>query len=420
MYQKSVLDSGLRIVTSTMPGTRSVAVMVFIGAGSVYERAEHAGTSHFVEHVLFKGTERRRTSKEISEAIERVGGTLNGATSKEVTTYWCKVARPHFPLALDLLVDMLLHSRFDPSDVERERQIIIEELNESMDSPQHRVNMLIDDIIWMGQPLGRDVIGTRDTVAAIGRDTLLDYKLRQYVPNNAVVTVAGDIGHDEAVSCVAEAFAGWATGSPVPHFPTDDAQEEPRVRVERREAEQAHLCVAVRGLPILHPDRFRLDMLNVILGEGMSSRLFVEIRERLGLSYDIYCYVQHLSDSGALTVYAGVDPKRAEAAVKAILEQVRLLKEGVTEAELTRAKEYAKGRLLLRMEDTRNVAGWLGGQESLTGRIYTPDDVVSIVDAMTTEGLKRVANQVLLPQTLNLAIVGPVDHEERFRDMLTL
>lgn len=420
MYEESVLDNGLRVVTSTMPATRSVAIMVFVGAGSIHERDEEAGLSHFVEHVLFKGTERRPTSKEISEAIEGVGGMLNGATSKELTMYWCKVARPHFHLALDLLVDMLLHSRFDLDDVERERQIITEELNESMDSPHSRVNMLIDDVVWPGQPLGRDVIGTKETVASIGRDVLVDFTRRQYVPNNAVVTVAGDIGHGEAVSSIAEALGAWAPSSAGPHYPTEDAQHEPRVRVERRESEQAHICVAVRGLPVLHPDRFNLDMLNVVLGEGMSSRLFVEIREKRGLTYDIYCYVQHFLDSGAVVIYAGVDPRRADAAVEAILEQLRLLREGITEAELCRAREYAKGRLLLRMEDTRNVASWIGGQELLTGRIYTPDEVVSIVDAMTTEELKRVANQVLVPQALSLAIVGPVDDEDRFRRVLTL
>ncbi len=420
MYQKSVLDNGLRIITSSMPGTHSVSIIFFLGAGSIYERAEEAGLSHFVEHLLFKGTQRRPTSKDISETIEGVGGIFNGATSKELTMYWCKVARLHFPLALDLIVDMLQHSKFDAKDIERERQIIIEELNESMDSPHYRVSLLIDEVVWPDQPLGRDIIGSKESVTGLSRRMLTDYTGHQYVPSNVVVSVAGDISHDEVLSAVSGALSDWAGGIPKPSYPTDDSQQEPQLRIEPRESEQAHLCLAIRGVPILHPDRFNLDMLNVVLGEGMSSRLFLEIRERRGLTYDIYSYVQHFLDSGAITVYAGVDPKHIDSTIQALLEQLHLLKEGIPEVELSKAKEYAKGRLLLRMEDTRNVASWTGGQEILTGRIYTVDEAVSIIDAITHEDLKRVARQLLVSESLNLAVVGPVTEEHSFYGLLKL
>ena len=420
MYQRSVLGNGLRVITSAMPHTRSVCITIFIGAGSRYEREEEAGTSHFIEHLCFKGTQRRATAKEIAEAIEGVGGLLNGGTDKELTVYWCKVARPHFPLALDLMVDMLRYSRFDAQDMERERRVIIEELNESMDSPHHRVNLLIDEVVWPAQPLGRDIVGSKETVNALSREMLLDYLSHRYVPNNTVVSVAGDIGHEEVLSSVSEAFGDWAMATPQPPYPAEDRQEESRLRIERRDTEQAHLCLAVRGLPIAHPDRFNLDLLNVILGEGMSSRLYLEIREQRGLAYDIHSYVDHFLDSGAVTIYAGVDPKHVADIIAAILEELAHLKEEVPALELTKAKELAKGRLLLRMEDSRSVAGWMGGQELLAGQIRTVDEMVSIIDAITPQDLKRVAAQLLLTEKLNLAIVGPLAGEDRLRSLLKL
>lgn len=420
MYQRTVLENGLRVISSSMPHTRSVCISIFVGAGSRYERTEEAGTSHFIEHLCFKGTDKRATAKEISEAIDGVGGMLNGGTDKEITVYWCKVARPHFRLALDVLVDMLRNSRFDGQSMEKERRVIIEELNMSMDSPPQRVNLLIDEVLWPDQPLGRDVAGSKETVSALSRQTLLNYRAHQYVANNVVVSVAGDISHEEVLDSLISAFDDWHQGVPQPWFSAQDSQEMPRFRLEHRDTEQAHLCLALRGLSYLHPDRFNLDLLNVILGEGMSSRLFLEIRERQGLAYDIHSYVDHFLDSGAVTIYAGVDLKRIDSAIEAILAELCRLKDEVPEAELTKAKELAKGRLMLRMEDTRSVSGWMGGQEVLTGRILTVDEVVSIIDAITIPDLGRVARELFTTDKLNLAIVGPFPDAERFQCLLQL
>jgi len=420
LYQKTVLENGLRVITSSMAHTRSVCISIFVGTGSRYERTEEAGTSHFIEHLCFKGTDKRATAKEISEAIEGVGGMLNGGTDKEITVYWCKVARPHFSLALDVLVDMLRNSKFDGQSMEKERRVIIEELNMSMDSPPQRVNLLIDEVLWPDQPLGHDVAGSKETVSALSRQTLLDYRAHQYVPNNAVVSVAGDISHEEVLASLISASGDWHQGVPQPWFSAQDSQETPRLCLERRDTEQAHLCLALRGLSYLHPDRFNLDLLNVILGEGMSSRLFLEIRERQGLAYDIHSYADHFLDSGAVTIYAGVDLKRIDSAIEAILAELRRLKDEVPEAELTKAKELTKGRLMLRMEDTRSVSGWMGGQEVLTGRILTVDDVVSIIDAITIPDLGRVAQALFTTEKLNLAIVGPFPSAERFQCLLQL
>ena len=420
MYQKTTLDNGLRLITATMPHTYSVSIYFFIGVGSRYETDAQAGISHFIEHLRFKGTLKRATANEISAAIEGVGGVLNGGTDRELTIYWSQVAQPHFPLALDVLVDMLLHAKFDPVDIERERQVIIEEINMSKDSPSQQVNLLIDELLWPGHPLGRDIAGNKESVAAITRDMMLDYIKNQHLPDNTVVTIAGNIQHQEAVAAVSQAIANWTNRQPRPRYSAYQEQQNPRLQVERRDTEQAHLCLALPGLPLLHPKRFTLDLLNVILGEGMSSRLFTEIRDNLGLAYSIHSYVDHFLDSGSVTIYAGVEPKNLPVTIKAILEQFSQLKEPIPESELSKAKELAKGRLMLRMEDTCNVAGWMGGQEILTERILSVDQVVSIIDAITAAELKELAQELFVGDHLRLAVVGPVTQDEPLEELLKL
>ncbi len=403
-----------------MPHTKAVSLNLFIGVGSRYEAGAEAGISHFIEHLLFKGTAKRPTAREISEAIERVGGILNGGTDKELTVYWCKVAQPHLSLALDVLVDMLLHSRFDPQDIERERQVITEEINMSKDSPPQQVNMLIDELLWPNHPLGRDIAGSKQSVAGITRDMMLDYLAAQYLPNNTVITIAGNIQHQEMVAAVNQALGNWTNQRTRSEYVAYKEQAAQRLHVETRDTEQAHLCLALPGLSLLHPKRFTLGLLNVILGEGMSSRLFTEIRDRLGLAYSIHSYTEHYLDSGSVTIYAGVETKNLSTAIKAILEQLSQLKETVPESELSKAKELSKGRLLLRMEDSRNVAGWMGGQEILTGRILNIDQVVSIIDAITAEELKQLARELIVASQLRLAVVGPVASDQPLVELLKL
>jgi predicted Zn-dependent peptidase len=420
LYQKTSLDNGLRLITSVMPHTRSVCVSIFIGTGSRYESSDEAGISHFIEHVLFKGTEKRPTARAISEAIESVGGILNGGTDKELTVYWAKVPQHHFALALDVLSDLLLRPRFDPEAIERERQVIIEEINMSRDVPSQRANMLIDELIWPGHPLGRDIAGDRESVMAITRDGMLDYLKRQYQPDNTVVSIAGNVQHPEMTGAVSQMLGSWTSGQSKYGYLAYEPGQARRLKIEKRKTEQAHLCLALPGLPLLHPQRFTLDLLNAILGEGMSSRLFTEIRERLGLAYSINSYVEHYLDSGAVTVYAGVEPKKLATAIRAILEQLEGLKTPVAEPELTKAKEFAKGRLLLRLEDSRNVAGWLGGQEILTKRILNPDQLISIIEAITAEELAELAQKLITDTGLRLAVVGPVAKEEPLEKLLVL
>jgi len=420
LYQKTTLDNGLRLITAPMPHTRSVTISFFIGAGSRYETEAQAGISHFIEHLCFKGTAKRPTAREISTAIEGVGGVLNGGTDKELTVYWCKVAQPHFQTALDVLVDMLLNSRFDPADIEKERQVIIEEINMGNDSPSQRVAMLIDELLWPEHPLGRDIAGSKESVGTITRDMLLGYLAGQYQPGNTVVTVAGNIQHQEIVTAVSQILGKWTDQPPHPEYLAYQEQPVPRLRIETRDMEQVQLCLALPGLSLLHPKRFPLDLLNVILGAGMSSRLFTQIRDKLGLVYSINSYVDHLLDTGSIIISAGVETKNLQVALQAILEEFSQLREIIPESELNKAKEFSKGHLLLRMEDSRNVAGWLGGQEILTGHILSVDDVVSIIDAITTEELQQLAQELLVGDQLRLAVVGPVKQDEPLEELLKL
>ena len=420
MYQKTVLDNGLRLITSAMPHTQSVAISFFIGAGSRYETDAQAGICHFIEHICFKGTTKRPTARDIAMAIEGMGGILNGGTDKELTVYWCKVAKPHFPIALDVLADIILHSRFDPADIEKESQVIVEEISMGRDSPPQRVAELIDQLLWPGHPLGRDIAGSKESVTAITREMMMGFMADKYQPGNTVLAIAGDIEHEEVVAMVIQALAEWVGRQPPIGYSAYQEQMGQRLIIDTRDTEQAQLCLALPGLSLFHPQRFALDLLNVILGEGMSSRLFTEIRDRLGLAYSIHSSADHFQDTGAFIVAAGVELKNLQVAIRAITEELAKLKESVPEQELTKAKEFSKGRLLLRMEDSRSVAGWMGGQELLTGRILSLDQIIAIVDAITTEELRQLAVELLDGERLRLAVVGPVPQDAPLEELLKI
>ena len=420
MFEKSTLDNGLRVVTSEMPHTRSVSMCVFVGVGSRYESDEEAGLSHFLEHILFKGTESRPEPQQISAAIEGVGGVINAATEHELTVYWCKVAQPYFEDSLALLFDILRNSLYEPDSIEKERQVIFEELGMINDYPGYKVEALIDAMLWPGHPLGRDIGGMRESVGGITREMILDFVSAYYTPDNMVVSVAGNVSHDDVVAQVEQLSEGWQTGGRNAWTPFTGEQCAAQSKVEYRKTEQAHLSVALPGVSLTHPQRYTLDLLSVALGEGMSSRLFVEVREKRGLAYDVHSEVSHFTDTGAMVVSAGVDPKRVYDAVQTILEQVGALRDGLPEEELDKAKRLSAGRLMLRMEDTRAVASWMGQSEMLLGNIAHVDDVIEQVNAVTTEDVHCLANDVLVSERLNIAVVGPCRGHKRIERMLRL
>ncbi|MEX2374652.1 MAG: pitrilysin family protein [Dehalococcoidia bacterium] len=418
MYERSVLPNGLRVLTSTMPHTRSVSVGIFVGAGSRYEDEANAGASHYLEHVLFKGTERRPQPEMISGAIESVGGILNASTDREATIYYCKVARDHFRMALDVLTDMALHPLFAPEEIERERGVIIEELNMTYDQPDALADLLIDETLWPGHPMGRDIGGTKESVSGITRQALMDYYARQYVPGNVVVSVAGNVSHEEVVALVDEAMGAWAGGEPIGWRPVDDVPQGVQVSLGKKKTDQAHLCLALHGVSNSHTDRYSVDMLNTILGEGMTSRLFMEVRERRGLAYEIHSSAMHYRDTGALVVYCGAELTKVDGAVQAVLQEFQRLRGDVPEEELHRAISFAVGRLDLRLEDTRAVMGWLGGQELLRESVRTPDEVVADLRAITPQSVRNAAEAYLDVANAKLSVVGPYRSDARFRKLL--
>lgn len=419
-FQKTTLDNGLRVVSCDMPHTRSVAISVFVKVGSRYESDDEAGLSHFIEHMVFKCTERRPDPVDISSAIEGTGGVMNAGTEQELTVYWCKVAQPFFAESLDLLFDMLRNSLYKQDDVEKERRVIQEELAMINDYPTARVDSLIDEMLWPDHPLGRDVGGTKDSVDSITREMLLDHVGEYYTPHNIVVSVAGNVPHSEVVEQAEELSRDWPSTASDEPSPVTHVQDEPQFKLEYRSTEQVHVSIALPGLSLNHPDRYALDLLSVILGEGMSSRLFVELREKRALAYDVHSGVAHFKDTGAFMISAGVEPKSVYEAVPTILEQVADVRDCLPEDEMDRAKRLVAGRMMLRMEDTRAVSAWMGSQELLLGTIVGVDEVVDSVNSISLSEIRRVASNHLVTDRLNMAVVGPCRGRKRLSGLLRL
>ncbi len=421
MYQKTTLDNGVRIITSEMPHTRSATVMLYYGVGSRYEQKLFGGGSHFIEHLVFKGTEKRPLPQQISEAIEGVGGDLNASTGLELTNYYAKVPSNHFSTALEVLTDMMDRPLFKEDDVERERQVIIEEINATLDTPSDLVGELFGLEFWGDQPVGQPVGGTRESVGAITRADLLAYLKLHYVPTNCVVSVAGNVQHKEVVQQVAAIFGDYprvehagppATG-PLPH--------DRRALVYNKETEQANVLIGLPGLSYHDPDRYKLDVLSTVLGSGMSSRLFVELRENQGLCYSVGSYTHKLSDSGMFGLYGGMDVTRAQESVTAVLKELgKLKRERVGEQELTKAKEYMKGGFVLGLESTDGVASWLAGQEMRHGEIIDADEAMSRIDAVTSDDLHEMANRYFTSEGLCLAVIGPYEDNDEFLNLLEI
>jgi predicted Zn-dependent peptidase len=402
-----------------MPAAKSVAVCVMVAAGSRYETRDTNGIAHFAEHMFFKGTERRPTAKDIAAEVDGIGGEFNAFTGKEYTGYYIKCAAEHRELALDVLADQLLASKFDPDEIEREKGVIIEELNMYVDTPRDHVDSVYDELLFGDQPLGWDIIGTKDTIRAAQRQTFLDYLDAWYGPDRIVVGAAGAV--DGAFSDEVERHFGDLgrrdTGAPAP---VDFVQTAPRVKLETRDSDQAHLRLGVRGIPTESPDRYAMQVLSAVLGGGMSSRLFIEVRERQGLAYYVFAHHQPYADAGTLFSQAGVDLNRVDDAVSTIVREFRrLAEEPVPDDEFRRVKNYLKGRLVLQLEDPKGLIMFGLRREVLEDRLTEPDEVLAAIEAVTTDDVQRLARQVVVDDALNLALVGPFDDPERFTDVLT-
>jgi len=409
------LRGGARLVAEPMPERHSTSVVLMFAGGSRLEEGGLGGVSHFIEHLFFKGTQRRPSSKEIADAIEGVGGFINASTDKELTAYWARVPSEHMELAFDVLFDIVANSRIDEADVEKERMVILDELRGYQDQPQDLVQNLFEELIWPGHPLGRDIAGTEESVSRLTREDILEYADAHYRLPNLVVGAAGSLDVERAADAVTRGLALRSGLDGALSSSTPNSLSAARVLLRRRKTEQAHICLGARALSYLDPDRYALDLLNTVLGEGMSSRLFLNIRERLGLAYDVHSFTQKHRDTGYLGIYIGVEPKKAVDAVGAVLMELRALGETeVPDDELARAKEFTKGRLRLELETTNGVAFWLTYQELLLGEIKTIEQELALVDDVSAADIKRVANQVLR-EPLQMSVVGPFARDAAFR-----
>jgi len=410
MYQEHKLSNGLRLLMVPVAGFQSVSVGIFVGVGSRYEDDHKAGAAHFIEHMLFKGTTHRPSARLIAEAIEGVGGLSNAYTDQETTVFYAKVAASQANTAINVLADLVRHPLFDPGEFEKERYVIGEELNMVYDSPDDWVTVLIDQLIWPDHPLGRNVAGTHQSLAGMSRDSLVSFYQKNYHPQNILIALGGAVEPDQVEAEVTSLLGDWQPRA-VPTFETaPPPQTKARWHVEDRSIEQGHLSLALPTLPRSHPDRYALNVLNAVLGDGMSSRLFLKLREEKGLAYAVDSGLNLLRDTGSMVIYAGVDPDRAPEAVQAILDELdRLCDEPVPEKELCKTKEYVKGRLVLGLEDSYSQAAWVAYQALFLDTIKTPEEVLRAYDAVTAADVQTLARKIFRPAAYNLAAVGPFE-----------
>jgi len=419
VYERTSLKNGLRVLTAPLPHAQSVACYVMLAAGSRYEQESNRGIAHFAEHMFFKGTERRPTSRELSSIVDGIGGEFNAFTSKEYTGYYIRCAGEQRDTALDVLVDMIRHSKFDAEEVEREKGVIIEEMNMYFDTPRDYVSSIYDELVFGDNPLGWETLGTRETIRAATRDTFMEYLDRWYAPHRMVVGVSGMVG-DDLVPRLEELLGdlgGNGAGSPAPA--AVERSSDPQVRVHTKDSDQAQVCVGIPSYPLEHPDRYALQMLSTVLGTGMSSRLFLEVRERRGLAYYIFGINQSYTDAGTLFAQGGVDIARIDEAVQTIVEQFRrLADEPVPPDELEKARALAKGRFVLQTESPNGLLLFGLRREVLEGKAAEPVELLAGLDAVTAEDVQRVAQDLIAGQGIRLAVIGPFDDEERFSKLL--
>ena len=413
------LDNGLRVLTASMDSAQSVTCAIMLAAGSRYETPETKGIAHFSEHMFFKGTERRPTARDISMEIDAIGGEFNAFTGKEYTGYYVKCAAESRDVALDVLVDMLRNSKFDPGEIDREKGVIIEEMNMYYDTPRDFISGVYEELLYGDQPLGWDIIGRKETIRAATRDTFRSYLDHWYKPSRMVVGIGGKLGdglHDRLAELLGDLQAG-DTGEPAA---TElGGNGDARVKVHTKASDQAHICLGVRSYPLEHPDRYVLQVLSTVLGGGMSARLFTEVRERRGLAYYVYGLNHSYTDAGSLYAQAGVDINRIDDAVSTVAGELRkIASESVPEDELEKARSFAKGRFVLQLETPQGLTMFGLRREVLESRTPDPEEVLAELDKVTTEDVQRVARDLLDNRGLNLAVIGPFDDPARFEKLL--
>ncbi len=406
-YFLTTLDNGLQVVTVPMRERESSGVAVWVRAGARFETPKLSGVSHLLEHMLFKGT-KKRTTRRIKEEIEGVGGALNAFTGEESTCYFAKLLAPHFPKALDVLSDMVNNAIISAQELERERTVILEEIRMYRDLPSHHVHDLLSEIMFPDQSLGRPIAGTEETVTALTRGEILAYRDRYYSPRNIVVTVSGPVLHDEVVALARSHFGARKPGQ-VSRFSPAKLRAGKRSSFLEKKSEQTHFVMGFHGLPRFHPDRYKLGVLNIVLGANMSSRLFEEVREKRGLAYEIKSGISMYQDAGSVSVSAGVDAAKSPRAVELILREIsKMRKQKITPGELRRAKDYFMSQLYMALEDTLEHLMWAGERLVDGGELPDKEKIRKSVESVTEEDVRAVARKVFTTNRLHFALIGPV------------
>lgn len=417
-YQLETFKNGLRSITIPMKGIKSVTVLVAVAAGSRYEEECWNGISHFLEHMLFKGTKKRPTAFDITSTIDGIGGHFNASTGKELTCLGIKCGAEHLPLALDVLSDVLKNSLFDPEEIEKERGVVIEEINLREDTPIAKVSEVFDELLYSQTPLGWRIIGRKENVKRWQKNDLLVYLNRFYRPERMVVGLSGGVTLKEAKSLVEKYFGQQRVQKERRQIsPLTFTQTKPQLKLHFKKTEQAHFCLGVRAFKRAHPDRYVLSLLATILGGNMSSRLFTEVREKRGLAYYIRTATERFHETGNLVTQAGTDVGKIDEAIKVILAEYQKVSRA-EKKELKKAKEYLKGRLALGLEDSHFVATLYAESELLENKVRTPEEIIKGIERVTVEDVIRVAQKIFLPKNLNLAIIGPYKNETQFDSLL--
>ncbi len=421
MYKKTTLENGLTILTVPRHETKAVTVLILVGTGSKYENKDNNGISHFLEHMFFKGTQIRPNTMAISDPLDRAGGIFNAFTGEEYTGYWAKVESSQFDLALDVVSDIFLNSKLEQAEIDKERGVIVEEINMYYDNPMSHVQLIWEKLLYGDQPAGWDIAGPKENILKFQRSDFADYMASQYVAKNTIVCVAGNIDEEEAIEKVKKYLANIRTGDYQDKLAVIEKQSEPQMEIKYKDTDQTHLLLGFRGVSLLSDDEYKQKILATILGGMMSSRMFMSVREKQGLTYYISTASDTFTDSGYVVTRAGVDNKRVYLAIKAILEEYKkIADEGVPEEELKKAKENIKGKMALTFEASDVEASFYGMQLLLEKKIKTPEEIYAEIDKVDAVDIANFAKQIFTNDKLNLALVGPFKDQEEFKQILKI
>jgi predicted Zn-dependent peptidase len=420
-HKKTTLSNGLRLITVPMAGTQTVTVIVMVGVGSRYENEKEAGISHFIEHMFFKGTRKRPTTLDISTELDSVGGEFNAFTSKDKTAYFVKVDARHLDRALDVVADMYLNSKLEEKEIDKERGTILQELNMYEDTPTANVGDLFENLMYGKNPLGREIIGYKQTLKKMKRKDLAQYMRRFYMANDTVITIAGKFNEKSVITRIKKYFGAMGKGEKPHIVKFSDKQSGPEIKIKFKKTDQTHFILGTRAYDIFSEHRFAISLLSIILGGNMSSRLFIEVREKRGLAYYVRGMVEAYHDAGYLAVQAGVEHKNLELAIATIVKEFKkVAKFGVTEKELQRAKDYIKGKTVMGMEESDEVAMFFAGQETMKKEIMTTEEIFRQFDKVKISDILDVAKDIFKNKKYNLAIIGPHKNGEKLRKLLVI